>query len=416
MLTNVGWAQADVYPLRYKVTIDAAKKAFHVLLVLPDPKLINTINFNLEHSQCFDFQSTNTLERKAERLLWYPEGKSAILRYSCKVAHVREKQNGTKAYDAYITNNWALFRGDDLVPPARVLAKKGARAQARLEFILPEHWQTVHTGWMKDKSLKEKDAGNKYARTFLIDNPERKFDRPTGWMIAGNLGTRIGYVQRSADESDEILVSAPLDSSMRRMDTLAFVQLLWPQLVNAFAVSPERLLLVGGNDPLWRGGLSAGNSMFLHSDRPLISENSTSSLVHELVHVFTGLQGKKNHDWIAEGIAEFYSFTLLRRMGAYDEYRMGKIYSHLEQRGKGVKTLLRKQSSGKTTVAAVLLFRELDEEIATLTRGEKGLDDLVRLVMKKKKVDAQDLETAFVDLCGKPSQTLKSPLLKPPAK
>ena len=43
-----------------------------------------------------------------------------------------------------------------------------------------------------------------------------------------------------------------------------------------------RLLIVSAGDPMWRGGLSGPSSMFLHSDRPLISENRTSTLLHEL--------------------------------------------------------------------------------------------------------------------------------------
>jgi hypothetical protein len=42
-------------------------------------------------------------------------------------------------------------------------------------------------------------------------------------------------------------------------------------------------------------------SLFLHPDRPLISENRTSTLLHELVHIALGVRGDEESDWIVEG-------------------------------------------------------------------------------------------------------------------
>ena len=37
--------------------------------------------------------------------------------------------------------------------------------------------------------------------------------------------------------------------------------------------------------------------------------------MHELTHAVTRIRGARNEDWIAEGLAEFYSIELPRRAG-----------------------------------------------------------------------------------------------------
>src|SRR5205085_6219937 len=119
----------------------------------------------------------------------------------------------------------------------------------------------------------------------------------------------------------EVAVSGPIGADLRRMDVLALLNLIWPEVEHAFGRTPRKLLIAGAPDPLWRGGLSAPNSLFLHADRPLVSENGTSALLHELTHVITRIRGDRYDDWIAEGIAEFYSVELQRRAGAISTSR-----------------------------------------------------------------------------------------------
>ena len=71
------------------------------------------------------------------------------------------------------------------------------------------------------------------------------------------------------------------------------VQLLAEAIDQGYADAYRQFIepVVGAADPMWRGGLSASNSLFLHADRPLISENGTSTLVHELTHVITRVRG-----------------------------------------------------------------------------------------------------------------------------
>src|SRR5690606_26023869 len=108
---------------------------------------------------------------------------------------------------------------------------------------------------------------------------------------------------------------------MRRMDVLTLLTFTWPELRAVFPRDPDKLLIVGAGDPMWRGGLSAGNSLYMHADRPLVSENGTSSLLHELVHVVGRIYGKERSDWISEGLAEYYAIELLRRAGGLSDDR-----------------------------------------------------------------------------------------------
>ena len=78
-----------------------------------------------------------------------------------------------------MTPDWALFRGDKVIPFVTARMKKNTVAVTHLGFVLPSGWNNVDTGWPRLPNNR-----------FVIDNPERSFDRPIGWIIAGKVGTR----------------------------------------------------------------------------------------------------------------------------------------------------------------------------------------------------------------------------------
>ncbi len=387
----------------YHLAFDPKKKKVHVEIKLPDPKSLSSLDFNIEKSLCFGFESDNELQKEDGRLIWSPNKKHASLSYTCKINHQRPSKNRAKAYDALFTEDWIIFRGDDLVPPARAKLKKGAETKARLIFSLPDEWNGVNTGWERD--LNPPSEGELAGKPiFFVNNPERSFDRPTGWMIAGKLGTR--RVKYTEPNISRIAVSAPTGSSFKQMDVLTFLQFAWPELTRVCGRSPEKLLVVGGDDPMWRGGLSAGNSFFMHANRPLVSENGTSTLLHELFHMCTGIRGKDNADWIAEGLAEFYSLEILHRAGGLNEDRYARSLKSLRLWASSAGPLAQQHSKGATTAKAVLVFVELNHEIQKLSDKEASLDDLVHILIPKNKVGMSDLEAAFKSLTGKDSESL----------
>lgn len=387
---------APTYKLNYLVEFLPEKEGANVEIHIDNGELLQKLRFNNEAGSYSDIRANGKLTLKDKQVYWDLPSQNAKLSYFVKLTHQRTPGK----YDARVTEDWALFRGDDLIPPVETVEVSGAKAIAELEFVLPKNWGSIETGWVRKK-------GN----TFTIDNPERLFDRPTGWMVAGKIGTRRATIKKTA-----IAISAPAGEGMRRMDALTFFNFVWPELHTAFEKTPQKLLVVGADDPMWRGGLSASNSLFLHSDRPLVSENGTSPLLHELTHMVTRIRGKvtdtTNDDWIAEGIAEFYSFELLYRANGMTKARRTKILKGLEKWGADVEHLRKSKSTGAVTARAVVLLDELDKEIRKRSKKKYSIDDVTRELMVIRKVSLEDLRRITEKLIGPKIDTLDSPLLK----
>lgn len=384
------------YKLHYHVTFEPEREGASVAISIEKGELLKTIEFANSHSVYSDIRATGKLTQKDKRVTWeLPKGKARLTYF---VTLTNERSPGK--YDARVTKDWALFRGDDLIPAVTVAEVPGAHAVATLEFVLPTSWNSVETGWPRKK-------GN----TFIIDNPERLFDRPIGWMIAGDFGSRRANVAKT-----DIAIAAPKGENFRRMDALVFFNFVWPEIAKAFGKTPEKLLVVGAGDPMWRGGLSASNSLFLHSDRPLVSENGTSPLLHELTHMVTRISGVQteitNDDWIAEGLAEFYSFELLYRADGMTKARRSKIIKNLGKWGTDVTHLRKTKSTGPITARAVVLLDDLNQEIKKRSNKKYDLDDVTRQLMEKRKVSFDDLKAATEKLIGSDVETFKSALLK----
>lgn len=390
---------SDIYDVTYHVELIPKKDIARVAIDIPDASLLSELDFRIKPGIHNNIKANGKLRIKDNRAVWNPPAKKARLNLEVKLSHQRKNES----YDSLMTRNWAIFRGDDVIPAARIKAKKGAESRAQLVFELPRGWR-VNTGWERDKS---RQKGETNRPEFIVDNPERKFDRPTGWMIAGKLGT-----QRDQLGSTRLSVSAPVGTEgLHRIEALVFLSMIWPEIENALGPTPAKFLIVGGDDPMWRGGLSGPNSLFLHSGRPLVSGNGTSSLVHELVHSFTRIQGDDNDDWIAEGIAEFYSFELLYRAGGITPERREKIIDSLADWGKKVKTLRKKSSTGPTTARATVLFDQLDKEIREASDDKKSLDNLTRELIDVRHVSLEDLREECRELIDKKCKTLDSKLL-----
>lgn len=381
--------------LEYQVRFLPESGEAAVSIHLADNAALISLLFDLGDKGYYsDFKGSGTLSEQAGQVLWKPGKAKAkgVLSYRVKIDHPRD----SGSFDARITPDWALLRGDDLIPSAKVVHENTIELKTYLQFELPPTWKSVETGWPR--------VGK---NRFRINNPSRSFDRPTGWIIAGKIGSRRDQL---GDAS--VSVAAPIGEGMRRMDVLTMLSFVWPQAQEAFQREPAKLLIVGANDPMWRGGLSAPNSLFMHAARPLVSENGTSSLVHELVHVFTRIRDTDNSDWITEGIAEFYAIELVRRAGGMSEYRYQAVRSKLQKWSKSVKTLRGPNSSGPVTARAVLLLQDLDQEIRKQTDNQRSLDDVTRGLMRLEKASTKDFIGICEELLGQMPAVLDTRLLK----
>lgn len=384
------------YRLDYIATLIPEREGAHVQITIDKSYLLKKMRFDNERKIYSDIRANGKLTIKGNEVVWELPEENARLNYFVKLTHERSPGK----FDARVTPQWALFRGDDLIPAVETFETPGAQAVAQLEIVLPSSWGSVETGWQRKKD-----------NLFIIDNPERLFDRPTGWMIAGKIGTRRASIKKTS-----IAISAPAGEGLRRMDALTFFNFVWPEVYKAFEKTPSKLLVVGAGDPMWRGGLSAANSLFLHSDRPLVSENGTSPLLHELTHMVTRISGKTtgsfNDDWIAEGIAEFYSFELLYRADGMTKARRSKIIRNLARWGEEVKHLRKSKSTGPVTARAVVLLDSLDLEIRKRSKNKHNIDTLVRELMTLRKVSLEDVTRISEKLVGGKLDSLNSPLLK----
>lgn len=341
---------------------------------------LRTLDLSTPKSRFANFTGDGSIRTEGSRTLWTVPKKGGELRYEVTVDHRRHG-----AFDARMTDSFAIFRLDDLFPSARVRSRSGASSRASLSLTGPDGW-SFETRYGPVKA------------PVAFDNPSRLFDRPTGWAIAGEIGIRrddIGGIK--------VAVAAPVGDDFRRQDTLAFLNWTLPEVIRVFPDFP-RLLIVGAGGDFWLGGLSGPGSLFLHSDRPLISENRTSALIHELVHVATSSPPAPGDDWILEGIAEFYALEILHRSGGTSTRRAGEAVAGLEawvQAGGG---RLADPSTGVNTARAALLFRELAAE---LDGAGSSIDALVGELFRSERADRKRLLRIAQKLLGQPSKALE---------
>jgi hypothetical protein len=367
------------YRIDYLVTTDPRDHAVHVTLELSqDRALLRELTMRPD-ARAMDFEADGELQTSDAEVRWKPPPTGGTLSWRVNVPH---RRNGD-GYDAWLGADWGLFRAEDIIPRARTRTLKGAGSETYLSFRLPHGWSVVTQYYGKEGQ-------------YRIDNPERRFDQPSGWIVMGELGVR-----RETVAGVRVAIAGPVGFSLRRMDTLAFLNWTLPELARLLPDLPARITIVSAGEPMWRGGLSAPQSLYLHADRPLISENATSTLLHELLHVGLGLAAKDGHDWIVEGLAEYYSLEILHRSGTISGARRDVAMAMQTEWAETAQTLCGRTSTGATTALAVATLAELDQEIRKESAGENSLDDVARLLAEKNTaVDIEILVGIVTSLIG----------------
>ena len=390
------WAGQKV-DLDYHVRLLPQSDQADVRLTLAEGSAVRSLDFDLGAPGSYsDFKAHGQWQLTADpahsRGLWHPAPGKASLSYRVRLSQPRK--NGT--YDALISPEWALFRGEALVPPANLDQQDGVELVSRLEFELPDGWKSVETAWPRIGKNR-----------FRIDDASRLFDRPTGWMLAGNLGSR-----RTTIGETEVTVSAPKGQGMHRMDVLTLLTFVWPQVQAVFPRNPPKLLIVGAGSPMWKGSAAARNSIYLYSGLPLVSESGTSPLLREVVQLFSGINDEPGHDWIGEGLSEYYAIELMRRAGGMSDERYQALQHKLNAAGKGVTRLRGQQASPAMVARAVTLLQALDREIRLQTHNKRSLDDVSQALMRMGKVNTQSFIQLSESVLGGSSKVLDTPLLR----
>lgn len=381
------------YHVRFLPQSDQAE----VRLTLAEGSALRSLDFDLGRDGDYsDFKAdgqwqAGAADASGQRGVWRPASGKASLSYRVRLSHSIKKGS----YDSRSNANWALLRGETLVPPARLDQQDGVELVARLDFDLPAGWKSIETAWPRIGKNR-----------FRIDNPSRLFDRPAGWMLAGNLGSR-----RTRLGATEVSVVSPLGQGMRRMDVLTLLTFVWPQVQAVFPRQPGKLLIVGAADPMWRGSLAGRDSLFLHSRLPLVSESGSSPLLRELVQSLSRINDSQGSDWISEGLAQYYGIELLRRAGGISDERYQVLHKRLVRDSHKVDSLRGEQVDSATVAKAVLLLQELDREIRLKTRNKRSLDDVLQAAMRLESVSTAEFIQLSENVLGESSKVLDTSLL-----
>ena len=367
-----------IYDVEYVIAPDLTAGGLWVELRLKQPRLLLR-SFNMRRGRIVgnSVSADGDVQVSDDRIVWTPPTRGGTLRWFLPVNHVRSNER----YDAFMNSDWSIFRASDAMPSASTRTLKGSLSRTHLRFELPDDWSSLTPYFGRDDR-------------YSIDNPDRRFDRPTGWFLLGNIGRRNETIV-----GRRVVVAGPAGQAVRRMDALALMRWTLPELTRLLPDFPPRVTVIAAGEPMWRGGLSAPNSIFIHADRPLISENGTSTLLHELMHVGIGLSGTEGADWIVEGLAEYYSLELLRRSGTISAKRFDTALGDLEEWGTRARSLCVRRASGAVTARAVTVLAGLDRELRRSSATD--LDEVLReLVTSNRDISLAGLQSVVAKLAG----------------
>ena len=300
------------------------------------------------------------LRKEDSGYVWLPPKPGGTLNWRINTRHKRNHSG----YDAWLDESWGLFRAEDVIPRAATRVRRGAESETEFRFDLPKNWSVITQYHEKVGKFRVVKAG-------------RNFVQPSGWIVVGKLGVR-----REKIAGTRVAIAAPVEVNARRMDTLSLLNWTLPELVRIIPEPISRLTIVSAGKPMWRGGLSAPQSLYMHTERPLMSENGTSSMLHELMHVAMGASAERGYDWIVEGFAEYYSLKLLRRSGSITLPRYRAALDQLQTWSRSADELCNRTSTGPETALAVTVLQALDEEIDDESDGKHDLDDVLSAMLE----------------------------------
>lgn len=389
-------AWAKKVDLDYQVRLLPVTGQAEVRLSLTDGSAVRSLDFDLGKAGVYsDFQTDGQWQLQAQgaRGLWHPAPGKTSLSYRVQLD---QKTRIGSAFESRITPGWALFRGDQLVPPGHLDQQDGTELVARLGIELPSGWKSIETAWPRIGKQR-----------FRIDNVSRLFDRPTGWMLAGSIGSR-----RARLGETDVTVAAPRSQGMRRMDTLTLLTFVWPHLQAVFPRNPPKLLVVGVRDEMWRGVRSSHQSLYLHNSLPLISENGSSALLRELVQLFGQINPREGSDWLSESLADYYATALLRRAGGMSDDRYQALQDRLLKQSAKVTRLRGETASAAQVARGVLLLQALDAEIRLHSQGRHSLDDVTQALMRLSSVSSEEFVQISENVLGRRSEVLQDKLLR----
>lgn len=353
----------ETYSVQYTIEIDAATPArAHVRWQLAGIDEIERIRFRFDPSRFEDFGGSGTLERRRDEILWIPSGPYAELHYTARLDHRRAPDKG---YDSYAGDGWILSRTTAFFPRSAALFRRevepSPESRARLALRLPRGWSST--------TVLPLEGPNRY----VVETLHQRFDHPRGWLL-------LGHMQRTDVRVGETALTIARASGVtRKVEPVTRLITQALPLVTALFDRPlPRLLIVIGSDPMWRGGLSGEESFYMHDRRPIRSRDHTSPYLHELFHVAAPFRPHADAHWVTEGLAEYYSVELQRRMGRLSDTRFQRALELFAEHGIWHHDFTRTSAPALRNNSAPLVMYALDQRIRAATGGQHGLDTVVR--------------------------------------
>ena len=171
-------AADQYYDATFRAEIEPRRTTILVELEIRGDRLPSRIEFHIDPERHRAFKSSDPVSQQGKVVTWLPTGKIATVRYEFLATNERSP----KRYDSLVTDEWAVFRADKMVPRMAVTSRRSLHGRTTLSFALPKGWSAA-TAYPEKKGL------------FRIEDPERRHDRPSGWVIAGKLGIRSEVIK-----------------------------------------------------------------------------------------------------------------------------------------------------------------------------------------------------------------------------
>lgn len=352
----------ETFSITYTIEVNEARPALaRVRWELTGIDEIERIRLRFGPDRFDDFTGSGTIERRRGEILWSPGGPYAELRY---MAHVDHRRAAGKGYDSYAGDGWILSRTTGFFPRSSVLFRPEIEAhpesRARLVVRLPPGWDVA--------TVLAPDGPN----GFIVETRHQRLDHPRGWLLLGRM-----------HRFDAVIADTPVTIALapgvpKRIDPMVqLLQSALPAMARLFDRTLSRLLLVVGPDPMWRGGLSGEESFYMHGDRPLRSPDRTSPYLHELFHVAAPFRPHPDAHWVTEGLAEYYSIELPRRIGTLPEAGYQRALELFAEHGVWGRDFTQTSAPALRNNSAPLLMYVLDQRIRAATGAQRGLDAVV---------------------------------------
>jgi len=352
----------ETYSVQYTIDIDTKSPArARVRWQLAGIDEIERIRFRFDPSRFEGFAGSGTFERRRDELLWTPGGPYAELRYTARLDHRRAAGKG---YDSYAGEGWILSRTTAFFPRSAALFRRDVEpspeSRARLALRLPSAWDSA--------TVFPLEAPQRY----IVETPHQRLDHPRGWLLLGHMQRTDVLIGKTA------LTIARTPGVTRKVEPIARLMTQALPLVTTLFDRPlPRLLIVIGSDPMWRGGLSGEESFYMHDRRPIRTRDHTSPYLHELFHVAAPFRPHADAHWVTEGLAEYYSIELQRRMGRLSAARFQRALELFAEHGVWHRDFTRTAASALRNNSAPLVMYVLDQRIRAATGGQRGLDAVV---------------------------------------